>query len=267
MSTTIDVLELRDVAVSLARTAGDFALQGRRSGPVSADTKSSSIDMVTEFDTASEKLITEGLAKLRPHDGIIGEEGAHVSSASGIIWHIDPIDGTTNFLFDVPAWAVSIGAVDEKGPVAGAVYIPALGEMFSAARGHGATMNNTALRVRDNTDVSDALVATGFSYDIAQRPHHAQRVATMLNHVRDIRRLGAAAIDLCFVAAGRYDAYFEENLNSWDLVAGQIIATEAGAIVSNFDGGPVYPSQVLASSASLHQSMVALIAQCERTQS
>jgi myo-inositol-1(or 4)-monophosphatase len=264
MTNTADVVLLRDVALSLAREAGDMALAGRRKGPIAASTKSSSIDMVTEFDKASEKLITHGLSTLRPHDGIVGEEGAQVNSSTGIVWHIDPIDGTTNFLFDVPMWAVSIGAVDEHGPVAGAVYVPALGEMFSAARGCGATVNETPLRVRDNSSVNDALIATGFSYDIAQRPHHAQRVSAMLNHVRDIRRMGAAAIDLCFVAAGRIDAYFEENLNSWDLVAGQIIVTEAGGVVSNFAGGTVDPQQVLASSSSLHQQMVSLIAECGR---
>lgn len=264
MTQAADVVSLRDVAVSLAREAGDMALRGRRSGPVSATSKSSSIDMVTEFDKANERLITEGLSRLRPDDGIVGEEGAHVNSSTGIVWHIDPIDGTTNFLFDIPMWAVSIGAVDEHGPVAGAVYVPGLGEMFSAARGCGSTMNETPLQVRDNTNVSDALIATGFSYDIAQRPHHTLRVSNMLNHVRDIRRMGAAAIDLCFVAAGRLDAYFEENLNSWDLVAGQIIVTEAGGVVSDFAGGPVYPQQVLASSSSFHHHMVSLIAECER---
>lgn len=259
-----DIDALRDVAIRLARQAGDMAMHGRRSGPVTANAKSTSIDLVTEFDKASEQLITEGLSIQRPNDGIVGEEGADVQSSSGIIWHIDPIDGTTNFFFDIPLWAVSIGAVDEHGPIAGAVYIPGLGEMFSAARGKGAFLNEQPIRPRENTQLSDALVATGFSYDISQRPHHTQRVAAMLNVVRDIRRLGAAAIDLCFVAAGRYDAYFEEGLNSWDLVAGQIIATEAGAMVTNFCGEVVTPQQVLASSPSLQQSMIELIARCER---
>lgn len=263
MTDSLDVGVLRDVAVDLAREAGDMAMRGRRSGPVTASTKSSSIDVVTEFDTASERLITDGLTSRRPHDGVVGEEGAEVHTTSGIVWHIDPIDGTTNFFFDIPLWAVSIGAVDDKGPVAGAVYIPGLGEMFSAARGKGAWVNDQPIRPRENSRISDALVATGFSYQIAQRPRHTHRVATMLNEVRDIRRLGAAAIDLCFVAAGRYDAYFEEGLNSWDLVAGQIIATEAGAIVTNFSGDIVTPQQVLASSPSLHQSMIELIARCE----
>ena len=254
---------LCEIAVDLAREAGDMALHGRRSGPITASAKSTSIDLVTEFDKASERLITEGLTSRRPDDGIVGEEGADVDSTSGIVWHIDPIDGTTNFFFDIPLWAVSIGAVDKEGPIAGAVYIPGLGEMFSAARGRGSWVNGQRLHPRVNSHISDALVATGFSYQIAQRPHHTHRVAKMLNEVRDIRRLGAAAIDLCFVAAGRYDAYFEEGLNSWDLVAGQIIATEAGAIVTNFRGDTVTPQQVLAASPAIHRQMIELISRCE----
>lgn len=263
MTAALNADVLRGVAVQLAREAGDVALRGRRSGPITASTKSTSIDMVTEFDKASERFITEGLMSKRPDDGIVGEEGADIPSTSGIVWHIDPIDGTTNFFFDIPLWAVSVGAVDEEGPIAGAVYVPGLGEMFSAARGQGAWMNDLPIRPRDNSRISDALVATGFSYQIDQRPRHTHRVASMLNEVRDIRRLGAAAVDLCFVAAGRYDAYFEEGLNSWDLVAGQVIATEAGAVVTNFNGDAVTPQQVLASSPSLHQSMIDLIARCE----
>jgi myo-inositol-1(or 4)-monophosphatase len=253
--------ELRRVAVTLARQAGDMALHGRKFGTVTATTKSSPVDMVTQYDRASEEMITKGLEALRPHDAIVGEEGASVIGTSGITWHIDPIDGTSNFYFDIPMWAVSIGAVDANGPVAGAVYAPALGEMFSAARGHGATVNDIPLAVRNNSDLSDALVCTGYSYLVEQRGPHARRVARMVTHIRDIRRFGAAAIDLCFVAAGRYDAYFEENLHSWDLVAGHIIATEAGAIVTNYAGKPVTPAQVLASSPGVHAALVALIAE------
>lgn len=264
MNTALDARILSDIAISLARQAGDMAQAGRKSGTVTAATKSSSIDMVTVFDKASEALITQGLAEVRPHDGIIGEEGARDEGTSGITWHIDPIDGTTNFLFDIPMWAVSIGAVDDHGPIAGAVYIPALGEMFSAARGHGSYLNDAPITARVTPSISEALVATGFSYDIRARAPHAQRVALMLDHVRDIRRMGAAAIDLCFVAAGRLDAYFEEGLNSWDLVAGQIIATEAGAVVTDFHGNPVRPQQVLACSPTLHHDFISLIDKCAR---
>ena len=252
--------QLRQIAESLAREAGDMALSGRKSGPLTAETKSSPIDMVTKFDKASEAMITDGLAKVRPDDSIIGEEGAAKQGTSGITWHIDPIDGTTNFYFDLPMWAVSIGAVDEHGPLAGAVYVPALGEMFSGARSEGATLNGMPISVRDNNDIADALVCTGYSYRISEREVHAKRVADIVMKVRDIRRFGAAAVDLCFVACGRLDAYFEEHLHSWDLIAGQVIATEAGAIFSDYAGNPVTPAQVLAATPGVHADLIHLIA-------
>ena len=252
--------ELRSIAEQLARAAGDMALAGRKSGDVTATTKSSPTDMVTQYDKASEDMITAGLREVRPDDGIVGEEGASRDGTSGITWHIDPIDGTSNFYFDIPMWAVSIGAVDEHGPIAGAVYAPALGDMFTASRGEGATLNGNRISVRENTILSDALVCTGFSYHVSQREAHARRVATMVGQIRDIRRFGAAAIDLCFVACGRLDAYFEEHLNSWDLIAGQVIATEAGAIVTNFSGDTVTPQQVLATQPGVQKALIRLIA-------
>lgn len=156
--------DLLDLAISLAHTAGDMALAGRKQGLSNVDTKSTATDMVTEFDKASEALITDGIRRARPSDGIIGEEGARQESASGITWHIDPIDGTTNFFFDLPTWAVSIAAVDDNGSLVGVVYIPALGETFTAIRGHGAFLNDQPIFVRKNPLLSDALVCTGFSY-------------------------------------------------------------------------------------------------------
>lgn len=253
--------ELLGIAEELARAAGDMALRGRKSGELAATTKSSPTDMVTQYDKASEELITSGLASRRPHDGIIGEEGSSVSGTSGITWHIDPIDGTSNFYFDIPMWAVSIGVVDSHGPLIGAVYAPALGEMYTAIRDEGAFLNGSPIHVRDNSQLSDALVCTGFSYRVHERTQHAQRVASMITYIRDIRRFGAAAIDLCFVACGRYDAYFEEHLHSWDLVAGQVIATEAGALVTNYSGGSVTPAQVLAAQPGVQQQLIQLIAQ------
>ena len=253
--------ELRSIAEKLARSAGDMALKGRKSGDVTATTKSSPTDLVTQYDKASEEMVTAGLRELRNDDGIVGEEGASREGTSGITWHIDPIDGTSNFFFDIPMWAVSIGAVDENGPLAGAVYVPALGEMFSASRGNGATMNGSPISARHNTLLSDALVGTGFSYRAIERGVHSRRIAQMITKIRDIRRLGAAAIDLCFVACGRYDAYFEENLQSWDLVAGQIIATEAGAIVTDFAGNTVTPRQVLAAQPGVQAALIQLIAE------
>lgn len=253
--------ELLTVAQELARTAGDMALRGRKSGDVTATTKSSPTDMVTQYDKASEELITAGLITRRPDDGLIGEEGASRPSNTGITWHIDPIDGTSNFYFDIPMWAVSIGAVDEHGPLVGVVYAPALGEMYTACRGEGAFLNGQPIQVRSNSQLSDALVCTGFSYRVHERAQHAQRVAQMVSHIRDIRRFGAAAIDLCFVATGRYDAYFEEHLHSWDLIAGQVIATEAGAIVTDYAGNSVTPAQVLCAQPGIQQQLIQLIAQ------
>lgn len=260
MTTPLLLSALRAIAEQLARQAGDMALAGRKNGTVEAVTKSSPTDMVTQFDRASEELITSGLHQLRPLDAIIGEEGASKTGTSGITWHIDPIDGTSNFYFDIPMWAVSIGATDAQGPLVGAVYAPALGEMFTASRGQGATCNGMPIKCRDNNILTDALVCTGYSYRVHERIHHARRVANMVTEIRDIRRFGAAAIDLCFVASGRYDAYFEEHLHSWDLIAGQVIATESGALVTDYEGDPVTPRQVLAASPGIHRSLIDLIA-------
>lgn len=255
--------ELETIACRVARAAGDMALAGRRTGLGPVATKSSPTDMVTEFDRAAEAMITEALRAARPDDGLVGEEGAAHSGAGPVTWHIDPIDGTTNFFFDLPTWAVSIGAVDENGPLAGAVYSPPLGEMFSGARGHGARLNGSPIAVRTNTRIADALVATGFSYDAADRLRQSRRIPTMIDRIRDVRRFGAAALDMCFVACGRLDAYFEENLHSWDVVAAQVIATEAGAVITDFSGASVHPSNVLAASPGVHRHMVELLASAE----
>lgn len=251
--------ELASIAESLAREAGAMARRGRRSGTIEATTKSSPTDMVTLYDAASEELIVNGLRAARPRDGLVGEEGTESGSSSGITWHIDPIDGTSNFLFDLPTWSVSIGAVDAAGPLAGAVYVPVLEEMFVAARGSGATLNGLPISVSGATDLSTALIGTGFGYDRDRRSRHARTVAAIIGEVRDIRRLGAASVDICFVACGRLDAYFERDLHSWDLVAGQIIAAEAGAITSDFSGGPIRPAEALAATPGIHAAFIDLL--------
>lgn len=251
--------ELLQVALELAREAGTMALLGRRGGLSDVQTKTTLTDMVTEFDRASESLVVQGLFKYRPDDSIIGEEGASVTGTSGITWYIDPIDGTTNFLYHLPNWAVSIGATDDSGPLVGVVYIPALDEMFTAVRGGGAFLNGAPIQCNSAIDLSQALVCTGFSYSPAQRTVQAQRVAQMIHLVRDIRRFGAAAIDLCYVACGRLDAYFEENLFPWDFVAGELIAREAGCRSGNFHGQAVSPAQVLAAVPAIFDDLAALI--------
>ena len=250
-----DILRL---ATDLAREAGQVALRGRRSGDLGETTKSSPTDMVTKYDRMCERLIVEGISRSRPNDSIIGEEGADTRGTSGIEWHIDPIDGTTNYVFDQPNWAVSIGVADGAGPLAGAVYVPVLDEMFTAERGGGAFRNGAPISPRAVTEVSDALVATGFSYDPAARARHGRTVARMVGSIRDLRRLGAASVDICFVACGRLDAYVEGGLNSWDIMAAQLVATEAGCTVTDFSGGPVTPHEVIASSPAIHRGIVAL---------
>lgn len=263
MSDTAD--EVLTLARRLAEQAGALVRDGRREGVHEASTKSTATDMVTEWDQASERFIVDQLALHRPDDGLIGEEGTTRAGTSGIDWLIDPIDGTTNFLYDLPTYAISIAAADEAGALVGAVYVPALGWMFSAARGRGAWLDGEPIRCTDTADVSTALVATGFAYSPDRRRVQGRRVARMLPLIRDIRRFGAASVDLCLVACGRVDAYFEEGLGPWDVAAGGLIAAEAGAVVTTIDGAALHspacgPVSVLAAGPRLHDPMLALIA-------
>ena len=260
--TTVHTLghELAAIAREITRHAGGIALAGRRSGALrDVTTKTTGTDMVTEFDRRGEELIVGELRRRRPHDAIVGEEGANLAGASGITWYIDPIDGTTSFLYDLPTWCVSVGARDEHGPLAGAVYVPALDEMFWAVRGEGAYLGDARIRCNTDVDISKALCATGFSYGAAQRTVQMRRVAEFIDKIRDIRRSGAAAIDLCFVACGRVDAYFEENLHPWDLAAGELIAREAGALSGDYSGGPIRPAEVLVAVPSVFAPLSALL--------
>jgi myo-inositol-1(or 4)-monophosphatase len=256
--------ELRAFAESIAVRAGDEALAGRRrlgiGQPVVHDTKSSPTDPVTEYDRAAERLIVDAIRQARPDDAIVGEEGATQAGTSGLRWLVDPIDGTANFVYDLSHWCTSVAVVDDEGPLAGAVYAPVLGELFSAARGGGATLNGAAISCSEVDDLSSALVATGFSYSADRRAVQGDRVARLVREVRDIRRLGSAAIDLCLVACGRVDAYFEEHLNAWDLAAGILIAAEAGAITSDFAGGPAAPAATVAAGSGIHSRLLDLIA-------
>ena len=266
---TNDPGELRLLAERLARAAGAQALAGRRSlgvgQPATHDTKSTATDPVTEFDRAAEALIVGELRRLRPDDGIVGEEGANVTGTSGIDWHLDPIDGTVNFVYDLPMWCTSVAAVDAQGSVAGAVYAPVLDEMFSAARHGGATLNAAPLTCSAPTALDMALVGTGFSYLPERRRAQGARVAAMIPLVRDIRRYGSAALDLCLTASGRLDAYFEEHLNSWDIAAGILIAAEAGAVTTDLRGGPVSTSGVVVAGPGIHAALVDLIAATDPT--
>lgn len=260
---TTSTPELRDLCERLADEAGAIALEGRRaiSSGRSFDgtTKSSSTDVVTEYDRAAEAHIVAELRRLRPDDAIVGEEGTADEGTSGYAWYIDPIDGTTNFVYDQPAWSCSVGVAHDGVMIAGAVAVPPLGEMFSAALGAGAACNGTPVRVSGETELSLALVGTGFNYQPSERRRQAEVVVQLIDQVRDIRRLGSAAVDLCMVACGRLDAYYERHLNSWDAAAGELIAREAGAITSDFAGGPARPAELLASTPALHEGILELL--------
>ncbi len=248
---------LRSLAERMAREAGTIALHGRREvGELSGDTKSSRTDVVTEFDRAAEAFIVGELRRLRPDDAIVGEEGTADVGISGFAWFLDPIDGTTNFVYDQPAWACSIGVAHGDTMQAGAVFVPPLDEMYTAALGAGSTRNDRPIFVSAATDLSLALVGTGFGYRAETRHEQAEHLVELITKVRDIRRLGSAAVDLCMVACGRLDAYYERHLNSWDAAAGELIAREAGAITSDWEGSAARPEELLAIAPGLHQAML-----------
>jgi myo-inositol-1(or 4)-monophosphatase len=231
---TADPHELLALARDVALEAADLVADRRSRGVEVTGTKSSPIDVVTEADRASEDLIRRRLLDARPDDGFLGEEGDSRVTASGVTWVVDPIDGTVNYLYGVPQYAVSIAARvgdDRDGAVAGVVVDVTKRECFTATRGGGAYLDGRPIRVRDVVSMEQRLVATGFHYTRPVRVRQAGAMARLLAEVRDIRRVGSAALDLCWVAAGRVDAYVEEGLNDWDLAAGDLVATEAGARV------------------------------------
>ena len=234
--------ELLTIATTIALQASELAKKRRSEGIEVAATKSSPVDVVTAADRETEALIRSLLAKARPDDGFFGEESGAEKGSSGLTWLVDPIDGTVNYLYGIPHYAVSIAVVEgEPDPLtwtalAGAVVNPATGELFTATLGGGAHLGGAPIRVAAPVELSQALVATGFSYDSVVRGEQGAVIAGLLSKVRDIRRMGVASLDLCFVASGRYNAYFERTLNPWDHAAGVLIAREAGAAVTGRPG-------------------------------
>jgi myo-inositol-1(or 4)-monophosphatase len=254
-----DPEELRDLARSVAEAAGSLLLDGAARRRTDVGTKTSPTDMVTEMDRASEALVVEGLLRARPADGVLGEEGTARPGTSGVRWVVDPLDGTTNYLYGLPAWGVSVAAEVGGVVVAGAVADPSHGEVFTATRGGGAACNGTPLSIGAGPPLATALVGTGFSYESARRARQGAVLAEVLPRVRDVRRAGAAALDLCWVAAGRLDAFYERGLQPWDLAAGGLVATEAGARTGDLDGGPPSTSFTLAAAPSLFDPLRELL--------
>jgi myo-inositol-1(or 4)-monophosphatase len=233
-----EVESLHDVAVKLAREAGELIVT-RRAGHIEvASTKSSDVDVVTAVDKESEEFLYTRLRELRPGDGFLGEEGQVEESTTGITWVVDPIDGTVNFLYNIPHYAVSIAAVTgDPSPgswqvEAGAVFNPATGELFHAARGEGAFLGERRLQIGPPPPMNLALLATGFAYSTAMRKEQVRILSQLIGEVRDIRRMGTASLDFAAVAAGRVDVYFERTLSPWDHAAGELLVTEAGGIIT-----------------------------------
>ncbi|QBE47930.1 inositol monophosphatase family protein [Leucobacter triazinivorans] len=234
---------LARIAARVAVETGALIAELRGRGVAIAASKSSSVDIVTEADRAAERLIVSELRAARPEDGVLGEEGTGIDGRSPVTWVVDPIDGTVNYLYGIPAYAVSIAATvrdetayaDGRRPIAGAVYNPCTGELFDAWAGGGARLNGDPIAVTGLSDLSSALVGTGFGYTAERRAEQAQMVSRLLPLARDIRRMGSAALDLCSLAAGRLDAYYELGLQPWDYAAGVLIAEEAGAAIIGRD--------------------------------
>jgi myo-inositol-1(or 4)-monophosphatase len=258
--------DLLALAASVASTAGQLLASWRAQGrPEVASTKSSDTDVVTEMDRQAEQLIAERILAVRPGDIILGEEGGQIGSGSRVRWVVDPLDGTVNYLYGLPWWSVSIAAEVDGVIVAGVVSAPSLGLAFTAVTGGGAWMTRPGSapakqHCNDPVPLDHALVATGFGYTAGRREIQGAVVGALLPRVRDIRRLGSAAVDLCMVAAGRVDAFYERGLNYWDYAAGGFIAREAGAVVGGLSGRPESTSMAVAAGPALYPRLAGILA-------
>ncbi len=256
----VDLPQLLVLAESAAHQAGRLLVEGRPADLRVAATKSSPTDVVTEMDTAGERLLVDRLLGARPDDGVLGEEGASGAGSSGVRWVLDPIDGTVNYLYNLPAWTVSVAAEIEGRAVVGVVHAPALGVTWAAVRGGGASCNGAPVRCAAPVPVAQALVGTGFGYAAARRSRQGAVLSVLLAQVRDVRRIGSAAMDLCLVAGGQLDAYYERGTNRWDIAAGGLVAQEAGVRVEGLHGQPASPEMVLAAAPGLFEPFHDLLA-------
>jgi myo-inositol-1(or 4)-monophosphatase len=252
--------DLLGLAEGLARDAGALLLERFEGGHERAlASKSTPTDLVSEADLASERLIRERLAQARPDDGFLGEEGRGVDGSSGLTWIVDPLDGTVNFLFAIPQWCVSVAVADAHGVLAGAIYDPLRGELFSAARDGSPLLNGAAIQASACEDLAIAMVATGLAYDAGVRAAQAEVLARVIPRVRDIRRFGSAALDLAWTAAGRYDAYFERTVKPWDIAAGTLLCERAGLTVLELPEHERLPPGVLAGAPALAGRLLELV--------
>ncbi|RKS77624.1 myo-inositol-1(or 4)-monophosphatase [Motilibacter peucedani] len=256
--------DLLALALEAARAATRL-LVDERPADLRVTAKSSPTDPVTEMDRASERLVVETVRAARPGDGFFGEEGSDSAGTTGVVWVVDPIDGTVNYLYGLPHWSVSIAAEVDGTVVAGVVAAPVLGETFVATQGGGAFVERAdgsrrRLQVTEDVPLERALVGTGFGYAAERRAAQGAVLARLLPQVRDIRRNGSAALDLCDLAAGRLDAYYERGVNRWDTAAAALVAREAGARVGGLRGEPDSPQLTAAAAPALFERLVEVLA-------
>lgn len=254
-----ETMSLLDLARRLAIDASHLQRQALGRARTGVDTKSTITDVVTATDQASERLIVDGIREARPDDAILAEEGTDHAGTSGVRWIVDPLDGTTNFLYGIPAFGPAVAVEVDGAVVAGVVVDTGRGEVFEAVRGGGARLDGSAIACGSGDVLATALVGTGFSYDADRRALQAEVLHQVLPNVRDVRRFGAAALDLCWVACGRIDAYYERGLAPWDLAAGGLIAAEAGAVVGDGRGGPASGELVVAANPNLFEPLAAIL--------
>jgi len=227
-----------ELAERAARAAGEVLMTYYGRAPEGLASKTSATDPVSDADREAERVIRELLTAERPDDGLVGEEGSRIEGEHSRRWIVDPLDGTVNFLYGLRAWGVSIALEDEEGLAVGVVFNPVSGECFAAERGHGTKMSGRPIHVTDCRSLDSAMVATGFSYEAERRAEQAQLLVELLPRIRDLRRAGAAALDLAYVAAGRVDAYYERGLKPWDEAAGLLLVREAGGVTAELEGEP-----------------------------
>jgi myo-inositol-1(or 4)-monophosphatase len=252
--------ELVEVAEEAALAAGKLLRARFEAGVERAlRTKSTPTDLVSEADLAAEEAIRAVLTARRPDDAVLAEEGGHHGADGGLLWIVDPLDGTGNFLQGLPVWCVSVAVRDGDGAVAGVVLDALRGELFSAERDGHARLGDAVLAGSACTELAEAIVGTGFAYDAGVRAHQGQIVASVLPRVGNLRRLGACALDLAWAAAGRLDAFYERGVQEWDIAAGELLCARAGLVVERLPAAGEVPAGILAAPAALARDLRALV--------